>query len=58
MQTDRQVDGFTALYSRLASVPALSHRLGAVAYNRAFSTLMYVLVLKCMKTAINKPQHS
>ena len=34
-QTDKQTDGFSALYGRLAKVPALSCRKGRVPYDRA-----------------------
>ena len=37
---DGQTDVISALYSRLASVPALSCRLGRVSYDRAFGALM------------------
>ena len=36
---DGHTDGFSALYSRLAKVPALSCRMGRVPYDRAFSAL-------------------
>ena len=37
--TDGQTDGFSALYSGLAKVPALSHRLGRILYDHAFGAV-------------------
>ena len=55
-QTDRQTDVISALYSRLASVPALSCRLGRVSYNRAFGALMCCIQsdLRCSLTRVTK----